>query len=337
MIYLERPTRGLVLGRFLPPHTGHAYLCDFARAYAEAITVLVSIRPDDAIAGEQRMGWMGTLCPSARVIACRNDLPVLATDLAPSAWLAWREAVRAAHPEPIDVVFASEPWGHRFASVLGARFAPVDIDHATAPADADEVLRDPYGTWNFLPSPVRQHFLRRVTLFGAESTGKTTLARQLAAHFKTVVAFEYGRFYTEAFGQDAAGAEDMRRIVLGHLAGVEAARPLANRVLIEDTDPVLTAIWSDVLTGERNPWFASYRDYPDLYLFCDIDVPWAADGVRYFSNADERGRFHQACERELQVRGAPVLKLSGSEAQRRAAAIEAIEGLLKPRGRAYPT
>ena len=332
MSYLDRPRRGLVLGRFLPPHTGHAYVCDFARAYAETVTVLVSMRPDDAIPGEQRMAWMQTICPGARVLACTNDLPLLTADLAPSAWLGWREAVRAAHPEPIDVVFASEPWGHRFASVLGARFAPVDIDHATVPADADAVLRDPYGNWNFLPPPVRQHYLRRVTLFGAESTGKTTLARQLAAHFKTVVAFEYGRFYTQAFGQAAAGAEDIRRIVLGHLAGVAAARPLANRVLIEDTDPVLTAIWSDVLTGERAPWFAGYRDYPDLYLFCDIDVPWTADGVRYFSNADERRHFHEACERELRTRGAPVVKLAGPKAQRLAAGIAAIEGLLRAGG-----
>jgi NadR type nicotinamide-nucleotide adenylyltransferase len=332
MSYLERPRRGLVLGRFLPPHTGHAYVCDFARAYAEDVTVVVSIRPDDAIAGEQRLAWMGQICPGARVIACQNSLPLLASDLAPSAWLAWREAVRAAHPEPIDVVFASEPWGHRLASVIGARFAPVDIDHATVPADADAVLRDPYANWNFLPPPVRQHFLRRVTLFGAESTGKTTLARQLASRFETVVAFEYGRFYTEAFGQDAAGAEDIRRIVLGHLAGVAAARPLANRVLIEDTDPVLTAIWSDVLTGERDPWFSAYRDYPDLYLFCDIDVPWAADSVRYFSNPDERRRFHEACERELTTRGAPVIRLSGSKEQRLATAIAAIEALLAPGG-----
>jgi HTH-type transcriptional repressor of NAD biosynthesis genes len=47
---------------------------------------------------------------------------------------------------------------------------------------------------------VRPYYLRRVTLFGAESTGKTTLSAQLARHFDTVVAPEYGRFHTEAFG-----------------------------------------------------------------------------------------------------------------------------------------
>jgi len=50
---------------------------------------------------------------------------------------------------------------------------------------------------------------RRVTLFGAESTGKTTLAEQLGRHFDAVIVPEYGRNYTEQHGQNASTAEDM--------------------------------------------------------------------------------------------------------------------------------
>ncbi len=110
---------------------------------------------------------------------------------------------------------------------------------------------------------------------------KTTLSAQLARHYDTVVAPEYGRFHTEAFGAGATKPEDMRQIVMGHLAGVAAASLRANRVLIEDTDPVLTAVWSDTLAGSRDPWFDTYRDYPDLYLFCDIDLPWVDDGTLF--------------------------------------------------------
>jgi NadR type nicotinamide-nucleotide adenylyltransferase len=171
--------------------------------------------------------------------------------------------------------------------------------------------------------------IRRVTLFGAESTGKTTLANRLARHFDTAVAPEYGRLYTEKFGQDASTSEDMLRIAHGHLAGVAEAASRANRVLIEDTDPVLTAVWSDMLAGKRDPWFDRFDDYPDLYLFCDIDLPWVKDGVRYFSNPEDRRKFHLACERELVSRGVNFVRISGAPEIRRARAIEAVEELLR--------
>jgi NadR type nicotinamide-nucleotide adenylyltransferase len=172
--------------------------------------------------------------------------------------------------------------------------------------------------------------LKRVTLFGAESTGKTTLAKELARRFDTVVAPEYGRLYTQTHGQGASTAEDMLRIANGHLKGVAEAARRANRVLIEDTDPVLTAVWSDILAGKRDPWFDAFHDYPDLYLFCDIDMPWVKDDVRYFSSPEDRRKFHLACERELTARGARFVRISGTPEQRRARAIDAVEALLKP-------
>jgi HTH-type transcriptional regulator, transcriptional repressor of NAD biosynthesis genes len=171
--------------------------------------------------------------------------------------------------------------------------------------------------------------LKRVTLFGAESTGKTTLANALGQHFNTVVVPEYGRTYTETHGKDASTAADMLAIALGHLAARRAAEPHANRVLVEDTDPVLTAIWSDILAGSRDPWFDAFDDYPDLYLLCDIDLPWVPDRVRYFSNSEDRMKFHLACERELQKRAANFVRISGAPQRRVAIAIEAVEALLR--------
>jgi NadR type nicotinamide-nucleotide adenylyltransferase len=328
MSYLGKPERGFVLGKFMPPHAGHLYLCDFGRAYVDRLTILVCSLPDDPIPGKLRHAWMHELCPAARVVHCEEVLPQLPEDDPKNFWPIWRDVMKRYHPEPIDVVFASEPYGHRLAAEAGARFVPVDEARTAFPVSGTAIRRDPYANWRFLPAPVRPYYLKRVTLFGAESTGKTTLAAQLARHFDTIVAPEFGRFHTEAFGAGATSAEDMRQIVMGHLAGVAAAGLRANRVLIEDTDPVLTAIWSDTLAGSRDPWFDSYRDYPDLYLFCDIDLPWVDDGTRYFSNPEDRRRFHLACERELVSRGVRYVRISGPPEQRRARAVEAVDQLL---------
>jgi len=329
MSYLAKPSRGFVLGKFMPPHAGHVYLCDFGRAYVDELTILVCSLPDDPIPGALRFQWMKELFPTARVIHCEEILPQEPADDPQNFWPIWREVVKRYHPEPIDVVFASERYGLELAAEVGARFVPVDEGRTAFPISGAAIRNDPYSNWRFLPGPVRPYYLRRVTLFGAESTGKTTLAAQLARHFDTIVAPEYGRFHTETFGAGATTSEDMRLIVMGHLAGVTAAASRANRVLIEDTDPVLTAIWSDILAGTRDPWFDSYTDYPDLYLFCDVDLPWVDDGTRYFNNPQDRLNFHNACERELVSRGANFVRISGTPEQRRATAIAAVEALLR--------
>jgi NadR type nicotinamide-nucleotide adenylyltransferase len=164
-------------------------------------------------------------------------------------------------------------------------------------------------------------------VFGPESTGKSTLAKTLGAAFNTVVVPEYGRTHTEAFGSDVT-AEDLRHIVQGHLASVVAAKRQANKVLIEDTDPVMTAVWSDMLLDKRDSWFDSFTDYADLYLLCDVDIPWVDDGTRYFSNDLDRKRFFDICEQELKNRNIQYIKISGDFDTREQTAIEAVKRVL---------
>lgn len=178
-------------------------------------------------------------------------------------------------------------------------------------------------------SSAAHHKPKRVTLFGAESTGKSTLAGQLVRHFDAVLVPEYGRTYTEQHGQDASTAQDMLNIAEGHLALRRVAESQADNLVIEDTDPALTAIWSDILAGYRDPWFDRFDDYPNLYLFCDIDLPWVRDDVRYFGDPAARLKFHLACERELLARKVAFVRISGTHEQRLARGIEAVEALLR--------
>jgi nicotinamide riboside kinase len=222
-----------------------------------------------------------------------------------------------------DVVFgygsAPNVPGRVLAARLGARFVPV-----TPPLRLEAVAAG----MPLLP-PVPPGRVPRICLFGPESTGKSTLGLALAEHYGTVMAPEYGRLYTETFGQDC-GPEDLRRIVIGHLAGTRAASRWAGRLLIEDTDPVLTAIWSDVLTGGRAPWFDWFSDTADLYLLTGIDVPFVADGVRYFPAADARESFHARCRAELERRQLTWAEVTGDPEVRLAKAIQIIDQAFPP-------
>lgn len=163
----------------------------------------------------------------------------------------------------------------------------------------------------------------RVCLHGPESTGKSTLARALADHFGTVAVPEYGRLYCEAFG-NRCDAGDLRAIVEGERLMIRAAERKVKDILILDTDPVMTAIWADVLLGARPADLDKVDDPADLYLLTDVDVPFAADAIRYFPDETTRAEFFERCRAELERRKLAYVVISGTQDARRDSAIAAI-------------
>jgi NadR type nicotinamide-nucleotide adenylyltransferase len=163
----------------------------------------------------------------------------------------------------------------------------------------------------------------RVSLFGPESTGKTTLAQQLAVHYRTVAVPEYGRIYCEIFGNDCDAA-DLRAIVDGQYLLEDAAARKANRLMILDTDAVMTAVWSDVLLGKRLPDLNTVRA-ADFYLLADIDVPFETDAIRYFPEQAERQRMFDLCRAELERRQLPYVVVRGDREVRLATSIATID------------
>src|SRR5687768_14796348 len=190
------PTTGMLLGKFLPPHLGHQYLVDFARHYVDELIVLVCTLAREPIPGGLRFRWMREMFPQAnvRLVHVTDDLPQEPADH-PQFWDVWRGVVRRYIPEGSgpDYVFASESYGYKLAEVLGATFIPVDPSRQLVPVSGTAIRTDPMANWKYLPAAVRPYFVRRVCLFGPESTGKTTLAARLAEHFDTVWVSEHAR------------------------------------------------------------------------------------------------------------------------------------------------
>ncbi|MES2444572.1 MAG: AAA family ATPase, partial [Pseudomonadota bacterium] len=294
-------TRGFLLGKFMPPHNGHVLLCEVATALVDQLTILVCWLPGDPIPGEQRLAWMRALFPHARVIGHGAPVPQ-SPEEDPGFWPIWRALIRAAHPEPIDTVFASETYGARLAAELGARFHPVDPGREAVPVSGEAVRADPWGHWQQLPGPVRAGYAKTICLHGPESTGKSWLAPRLAAHFETRFVPEYGRTWCETLGTDLSMA-DLVSIATTHDAMTQAMRRQCNRRLILDTDPLMTAVWADMLFGVRDPWFHAWEGIADLYLLLDADLPWIDDGTRFFGGVEERRRFFDLSRAELERRG----------------------------------
>lgn len=68
-------THGMVLGKFMPPHAGHVYLCEFARRWVDELTIVVGSTAAEPIPGAQRVAWMRELFPFDRVVHLANENP----------------------------------------------------------------------------------------------------------------------------------------------------------------------------------------------------------------------------------------------------------------------
>ena len=164
----------------------------------------------------------------------------------------------------------------------------------------------------------------RICLHGPESTGKSTLARQLASHFAEPLVPEYGRLWCESFGTDLT-MHDLVAIAHGHDAMTTALEQCAKRLVIVDTDPLMTTVWADMLFGRRHPWFDRWGPPADLYIIPGLDLPWVEDGTRMFGKVTDRQRFMELSEAELVRRGARYVKVEGQGDARFANALAAIQ------------
>jgi NadR type nicotinamide-nucleotide adenylyltransferase len=164
---------------------------------------------------------------------------------------------------------------------------------------------------------------RTICLHGPESVGKTTIARRFAEHFGGEMLDEYGRDYAEAHGIMFT----MRDLIEIAQTTMPARADAAGRgadPLILDTDPLMTAVWADMLFAKRDPWFDAWDNTADLYLLFDIDLPWIKDGTRMFGTEPLRRRFFELSKAELERRGVRWALVSGQGEARFEAALAAI-------------
>jgi NadR type nicotinamide-nucleotide adenylyltransferase len=166
--------------------------------------------------------------------------------------------------------------------------------------------------------------VRRVTVTGSESTGKTWLAERLAMHFGTVWSREFSREYAL---QKAAplDASDVEPIARGQMRAEDDVLRRARGLAILDTDLISTVIYAEHYYGQCPPWVedAARQRLADLYLLCDIDVPWVPDPARDRPHA--RRELQAAFTSHLERYGAPHVIVRGIWEEREAAAVAAIE------------
>ena len=321
---------GIPVGKFWPPHAGHLLLIERALADCGRVTVVVCDPPDQTPPpAAQRAVWLRELCPRAEVIV----VPDIGCDDDSLRWAAYTREFLGAAP---DVVFTSESYGEPYARFLGARHVSVDAARTAAPVSGTAVRADPFVNWCYLSPPVRAFYALRICAIGAESTGTTTLAADLAERLGTMWVPEYGREYSvEKFdrGDDVWSTDEFVTIAAEQARREDLAARECDRVVVCDTDAFATTVWHERYMGCRSPKVervAEDRRRPgtaiDIYLLTDVDVPFEQDGYRDGEHIRE-WMHHRFIER-LQETRRRFLVLSGSRAERVLAAQKAVHSAL---------
>jgi NadR type nicotinamide-nucleotide adenylyltransferase len=170
--------------------------------------------------------------------------------------------------------------------------------------------------------------LKKIVVIGPESTGKSTLCKQLAAHYDCRWVPEYARSYLLEHGTNYT-YPDLLEIAKGQVALEDLITKDATGYVFIDTDMYVMKVWCEFVFGDCHPWITeqlSSRRY-DLYLLCDIDLPWIYDELREYPDIETRQLLYKKYRNLMEQQTVPWINISGDYEERLSIAIEAVDKL----------
>jgi NadR type nicotinamide-nucleotide adenylyltransferase len=184
--------------------------------------------------------------------------------------------------------------------------------------------------------------IKKIVAIGPESTGKSMLCQLLAKHYNTAWCPEYAREYLEKNGIDYS-YDDLLTIARGQVALEDNTtnRQLAiskgsqliahSSPLFVDTDMYVMKVWCEFVFDNCHRFILDEivkRKY-DLYLLCNIDMPWAFDVLREYPDLESRSRLYSIYKDLLINQSVPWVEISGNYEERLQKAILATEEILQ--------
>lgn len=291
----------IVLMTALVPTVGHKYLIDYAKNLVGingVAHVIVGTMDREPVKGTERyFALAGTYSGNSNVEFhhLHRDLPQDPSEH-PDFWTVWRDVVREfVDVKPDDYFVASELYGMDMARVLGCKFMPCNRYRETVPVKGTDVRMDLMDSFDQILPAFQQHIRKTVTVFGAESCGKTTMTRALSKELNGHFVPEWAREYLETVGADVTD-ERMQTIVHGQAALQRTARAdLFNKPFVfQDTDLFSTLGYYRLWNGGTDHdvdlcEYLAKQLKSDFYIVMNDGIPFEADPLRYGGDKRESG------------------------------------------------
>lgn len=328
---------GMYGGSFDPLHIGHLTVMVEAASQCEELYIVLSYsRTRDYVPMEQRYRWIyNSMKHIGNVkIICVEDTVTTKNDYDEAEWIKGRNAILKAIGKNVDVVFCGSDYQgtNRYENLYHCDV--VYLERSDIPVSSTDIRGNELKYWDYLPKIVRPYFVKKVLVVGTESTGKSTLVKNLASLYQTNCVEEVGRDVCEwAGGEEFMIAEDFSEIMLRHKVKELDAIKESNKVLFVDTDVLTTKYYSEFLLCEEKEKQKNYAlgdaiaeiNHFDLILFLEPGTPFVQDGTRNEDIASEPEKYASMLKKQFDAKGLKYECIRGDFSERLKKAKEIVD------------
>lgn len=330
---------GMYGGSFNPLHLGHVNNIITASNLCEKLYIVLSVTNDEnEIDHRERFMWLKNITSEMENV---EVFEIFDKNISKDTydWETGANDIKNYINKPIDVVFSGDDYqGKDRWEKLYPGSEIYYIPRSNINISSTEIRENPYKYFAYLPNCVKPYYTKKVCIIGTESTGKTTLARNLAKYFNTTHVEEAGRYICD----DAGGIDNMQpyhyfEILFKHKQLEKEALKNANKILLIDTDSLITLYYYQLgfeNTNELNKAFGdvakgiSVLNNYDLYIFLEPDVEWVQDGTRTYGEPEVREENNKKLKKIFDENGIKYVCVNGDYDNRYQQSKQLIEKIL---------
>ncbi|MBE6151055.1 MAG: multifunctional transcriptional regulator/nicotinamide-nucleotide adenylyltransferase/ribosylnicotinamide kinase NadR [Firmicutes bacterium] len=331
---------GMYGGSFNPLHLGHVNdIIEAANQCEKLYVVLSNTNDPNEIDHRERLMWLKSITSDMENVEV-FEIFDKNTSKETYDWTLGAQDIKNYIKDKIDVVFSGDDYkGRNIWESLYPESEVVYFPRDEINISSTQIRENPFKYYDYLPTIVQRHYVKKVCVIGTESCGKSTLVRNLAKYFNTTYVEEAGRFICD----EAGGIDNMQKyhyfeILFKHKQLEKDALNNANRVLLIDTDSLITLYYYQLGFGNETQEDKDFEsiataishlnDY-DLYIFLEPDVKWVQDGTRTYGDDDIRKENNDKLKKILDTNGIKYVSIKGNYQERYAQSKEKVKQLIR--------
>lgn len=287
---------GLFVGKFVAYHKGHQHFINHFSSMCHKLKLVLCTKPSDLVDGNIRKAWLendlkynihNEINEPQNIelfLLKEDDIP-----LYPEGLVQWCKAISNLVGD-FEIMFGNEEYVIDSANMFKCEYYIPDIKRKKINISSTEIYKNKLKYYDLLTTVAKPHFNKKVSITGVESTGKTTLAKNIAESFGGLFIEEYGRTYYEnkvlktgLHGFNNWTVQDFENIAYYHNSILEDAMSKPNKLIILDTDALITEIFSNIYirqTSEELQNIVKNQKFDLTVLLDYANTNWKNDGVR---------------------------------------------------------